>query len=116
MGHGGCLGERTVGVGPLHVIMRHPMYVISAYWERITVMAVSAAGTIALVVLWLMGGERRRAALLLGAVPAYYVAIHAPTDAVARYLAPMIPFQMIALAAVLFYLFEFIVRRSRVAA
>ena len=87
------------GLYPHQVLIRHPGYVLRAYWERLLVMGVGVLALLGVLVYALTDGRRRpRALLLFLAVPAYYVLLHAPTFTIARYLIPLLPFQMMALA------------------
>lgn len=87
------------GLSPFEVLVRKPGYVVAAFWERLLVMVVGGLGTVSLVwVAWRNRSRRPGAVALMLAVPLYYYAVHAPTHVNPRYLAPLIPFQMMALA------------------
>ena len=87
------------GLSPTEVLRRHPGYVVKAFWERILVMVTSALGSLALVWVAIAHGRRSPGATALFlAVPTYLIAVHAPTIYQPRYLVPMIPFQMSAIA------------------
>ena len=83
---------------PHQVLLRHPGYVLRAYWERLLVMACSAFGTLSLVALVVVRRRRPSEAALTAALPAYYVLLHAATVFAPRYLTVIIPLQIIASA------------------
>ncbi len=89
------------GLTPFQVLIRHPSHVLANYGERMLVMMVSAAANVSM--LWLLVRRRggRGDVLLLMTLPWYYILVHSLggfVHSMPRYLAPMIPFQMIALA------------------
>lgn len=86
------------GLRPRQVLLRHPGYVLRAYWERLLVMACSAFGTLSLLALVVVRRRHASEVALLAAVPAYYVLLHAATVFAPRYLTGIIPFQIIASA------------------
>jgi 4-amino-4-deoxy-L-arabinose transferase-like glycosyltransferase len=89
------------GLSPWQVLIRHPGYVLAAFWERALVMLLGAAG--ALSALWLAASRLRTrpwAVALFLAIPVFLVAFHAITHVTPRYLAPLIPYQMIGIAFV----------------
>ncbi|MBN1346750.1 MAG: glycosyltransferase family 39 protein [Phycisphaerae bacterium] len=91
------------GLSPLRVLIRHPLHVLRNYGERILVMLVSAAGNLSLLWLVLRRWPRRSEALMLAALPLYFIAVHSVggfMHGMPRYLAPLIPFQMMGLALV----------------
>jgi hypothetical protein len=83
------------------VLVRHPEYVLAAYWERLIVMLGSFL--LLLATAWIAFNRRydigHRALLI--SVPAYFTAIHAITVFAPRYQLPMIPLQLIAAALVI---------------
>lgn len=85
----------------LDVLFTNSMYIFKAYWERLIVMCISFAGSIALVTLACLSRERRREALLLLVVPAYLITLHSAFLTGPRYLMPMIPCQLIAMVFVI---------------
>ncbi|MCG8545850.1 MAG: hypothetical protein MJE12_16750 [Alphaproteobacteria bacterium] len=97
------------GLSPVQVLIRHPGYVVRAYWERILVMIVSALGTLSILALYFVKSGNRdhiRQAIILSVIPVYFIAIHALIVNHPRYLTPIIPLQIIALTVFLSILWQ----------
>jgi hypothetical protein len=85
------------GKSYIQVFLSNGGYVLRAFWERIIISLVSLMGTLSLFFLVLLNYEKRKEAILLLSVPAYFICVHVPFITATRYLAPMIPFQIIAM-------------------
>jgi len=85
------------GKSYIQVLLFNSGYLLSAFWERIVVALVSLAGSLSLLLLVILNREKRSQAILLLSIPAYFICLHVPLIAPARFLAPMIPFQIIAI-------------------
>ena len=86
------------GMSPWQVLLQHPDYVFAAFWDRMLVMLIGAAGMLGL--LWMAISRWRShpaAVALLLAVPIFMVGFHAVTHVTPRYVASLIPYQMIGI-------------------
>ena len=104
------------GLSPVQVLIRHPGYVVRAYWERILVMIVSALGTLSMLALYFVKSGNRdhlRQVIILSVIPIYFIAIHALIVNHPRYLTPIIPIQIIALTMAISLLWERWTQRAR---
>lgn len=97
------------GLSPRQVLTKYPGYVVRAFWERILTMLISGIGSLSMVLLVFLKWPQRRDVVMLLAVPVCLMVVYACTIFVARYLTPIIPFQMAALAMVV----NEIIRRRR---
>lgn len=103
------------GLSPIQVVLRHPGYVVSAFWERLLVMGVGLLGTFALAwVLFTRFRKDRRLVVFLLAIPAYFVAVHTLTISQPRYMIPIIPFHLIAIAILFQDIAAWLRRRGRI--
>ena len=104
------------GLSPMQVLVRHPGYVVRAYWERILVMLVSALGTLSIFALYFLKPDNKdhlRQTIILSVIPVYFIIIHALIVNHPRYLTPIIPLQIIAFTMVSSFLWRRYAHRFR---
>jgi hypothetical protein len=100
------------GLPPWQVLLRQLWYIVEAYWDKLLIMLASALGLLSFIALVLLYRKEPDNVLLFLAFPLYLIALFTPTNAPARYMIPMIPFQLIAIATVLAFFLDWIRRTN----
>ncbi|MDM9631140.1 ArnT family glycosyltransferase [Robiginitalea aurantiaca] len=91
---------------PFQILLKHPDYVIKAYWERLLVMLISFFGFISTLIITIRFRKKYPLFLLVSSIMLYYVLLHTLTNPNPRYFTILIPFQILGILVFLFEIFE----------